>query len=273
VTIKLIIPPNREPVHLDSAKIHCRTPEQDIEDSLISGYISDARIYVETVSQRVIVDRTLEAFLDSFPYNEQLADPYRIELSSPLISVEYVKYIASDGVLTTLGNDVYDVDTVSEPGLVVPAYNQSFPSSRGDKNSVRIKHLAGEVAPITFDHTTDVFTSLGRAFSDDDIVQLENNGGALPSGFSNLTSYFVVSSSGLTFQLSTTSGGVPINSTDSGTGYHFAGQGQGIQFWTLARDAILLLVSHRYEHREIYDNNSVSNIPFSLQSLVYALKP
>lgn len=51
-------------------------------------------------------------------------------------------------------------------------------------------------------------------------VQMENAGGALPTGFSAGTQYFVVSPSGLTYKLAASEGGAPIVPTDTGTGVH-----------------------------------------------------
>jgi hypothetical protein len=63
-----------------------------------------------------------------------------------------------------------------------------------------------------------VFTTTGSASAlvNGTIVTL--TGGSLPTGFTTATNYYVVSSSGATFQLSATSGGAAINSTSTGSG-------------------------------------------------------
>ena len=38
---------------------------------------------------------------------------------------------------------LYAVDTDSEPGLVVPAYGESWPSARDEVNAVRVRFVAG----------------------------------------------------------------------------------------------------------------------------------
>ena len=61
-----------------------------------------------------------------------------------------------------------------------------------------------------------VFTVPGSAYANG--VPVELSGASLPTGFSAGTVYYVVSSSGSTFQLSATSGGAAINSTSTGSG-------------------------------------------------------
>lgn len=57
--------------------------------------------------------------------------------------------------------------------------------------------------------------------------------GALPTGFATGTSYFVVASSGVTYELSATMGGSAINSSGSQSGVHTAGFGTWSQVSTL----------------------------------------
>jgi hypothetical protein len=61
-----------------------------------------------------------------------------------------------------------------------------------------------------------VFTVPGSAYADGVPVAL--SGSSLPTGFSASTVYYVVSSSGSTFELSATSGGTAINSSSTGSG-------------------------------------------------------
>jgi len=72
----------------------------------------------------------------------------------------------------------------------------------------------------TFDNTTDTVEDVAHGLSENDIVELSNSGGALPTGLAADTKYFAVSVASDTFQLSTTSGGSAINFTDDGTGTH-----------------------------------------------------
>jgi hypothetical protein len=61
-----------------------------------------------------------------------------------------------------------------------------------------------------------VFTVPGSALANGTPVAL--SGASLPTGFTAGTVYYVVASSGSTFELSATSGGSAINSTSTGSG-------------------------------------------------------
>jgi len=80
----------------------------------------------------------------------------------------------------------------------------------------------GQNTGVTFTtaHATDIMTSASHLLTDGLIVTLTNSGGALPSGLSAGTKYFVISASTNTFQLSATSGGAAIDYSDDGTGTH-----------------------------------------------------
>jgi len=94
-------------------------PEEDIE---LEGHISAARDRAEQLQGRDLVRKHWELSLDYWPCNE-------IELRAPLVSVELVKYRDSDGNDTTLvQNTDYIVDTKKQPGIIMPPYNDSWPS-------------------------------------------------------------------------------------------------------------------------------------------------
>lgn len=64
-----------------------------------------------------------------------------------------------------------------------------------------------------------LLTLSGVHVSDNQVVQVSSSG-ALPTGVSASTDYYVVEQSGATCKLATTKGGTPITYTDSGTGTH-----------------------------------------------------
>ena len=84
-----------------------------------------AREYAEAITRRAYVQRTLEYTCESF-------SPYEFELPyPPLQSITSIKYIDADGVLQTVAASVYQLDTYREPGLVKPAWLQSWPTIIG----------------------------------------------------------------------------------------------------------------------------------------------
>lgn len=68
----------------------------------------------------------------------------------------------------------------------------------------------------------DLFTKTGHGFQTGLLVQVSNSGGALPSGLSAATNYYVIRIDADTFKLATSyalaAAGTPINITTNGTG-------------------------------------------------------
>ena len=136
MALRLITGPAAEPVTLTEAKEHLRV-DHSADDALISGMIAAARTYCEHFTARAFVTQTWELVLDKFPTSEIM-----IPLP-PLQSVTSVKYDDSAGNEQTLGALSYDIDTVSQPGWVVPS-TAGWPTSIWEGiNSVRIRFVAG----------------------------------------------------------------------------------------------------------------------------------
>jgi hypothetical protein len=70
----------------------------------------------------------------------------------------------------------------------------------------------------TADASTDVLTSTAHGYTDTTRVQVEAENGALPSGLSDNTTYFVRDATSNTFKLALTSGGAAIDITTNGNG-------------------------------------------------------
>lgn len=91
----------------------------------------------------------------------------------------------------------------------------------------------------TFDAATDTATAAAHGLVDDDIVELSNSGGALPTGLAAKTKYYIISATANTYQLSDTQGGAAINFTDNGSGTNSThnqyalpdAQGEFIRIW------------------------------------------
>lgn len=128
--------PTTEPLTLAEAKTHLRVTSSDddtyIEDTLIVA----ARQHAELVTRRSFITQTWTLYADEFLDLFLLPRP-------PLVSVTHVKYIDDDGAQQTLDASVYSVDTVSAPGHVYLAYDQSWPSARPIRNAVEIEYVAG----------------------------------------------------------------------------------------------------------------------------------
>lgn len=142
---KLVTPPAVEPVSLDEAKAQLRV-DGDEENDFITGLIAGAREYFEEVAHRALISQTWRLSLDSWPDEIELP-------RAPLQSVTSVVYKDADGAPTTIGytdeegtwvSDTLLVDTESEPGRIVLAASQSWPSDELYRvNPIQITYVAG----------------------------------------------------------------------------------------------------------------------------------
>lgn len=164
----LVTAPTAEPIALSDAKKHLRVDFSD-DDALILGLISAARQEAEQITRRALVTQSWRITLDQFPrpsmnvasanwYGPQWgvapgplttvqADGktgYEIWLPyGKLQSVESVSYIDENGVLQTLSNTKYKIDTISEPGRIVPSYGNTWPGTRNEINAVIVDFTCG----------------------------------------------------------------------------------------------------------------------------------
>jgi len=140
MALKLITGPASEPITLAEAKEHIRV-ETDFtaDDDLITNLIIAAREYCEGFQNIAYITQTWELVLDKFPVKDYIQLP-----RPPLQSVTSVKYKDYEGTETTLDASKYIVDTDNEPGNVVLAYNESWPSfTPYPTGAVRVRFVAG----------------------------------------------------------------------------------------------------------------------------------
>lgn len=130
--------PTTEPVTTAEAKTHLRVTTSD-DDTYIGTLITVARRHVETITGRALINQTWDYFLDNFPPGDKIVIPL-----PRLSSVTSVKYTDKDNVQTTLAASKYIVDTNNEPGQIVLAYGESWPTfTQKPINAVEIRFVAG----------------------------------------------------------------------------------------------------------------------------------
>jgi uncharacterized phiE125 gp8 family phage protein len=136
--LKLATAPASEPVTLAEAKAHLRVDISD-DDTLIDGLIASARRYFEEAARRALITQTWRLSLDGWPSGDEIELP-----RPPLQSVTSVIYKDQDGNATTWAAANYIVDTDSEPGRIVLAYGQSWPTGvLYPANPIQITYKAG----------------------------------------------------------------------------------------------------------------------------------
>lgn len=136
--LKLVVPPEIEPVTLQEANAHI---VEENQDSLIrvSELIVAAREYCERFQERQYITATWELWLDSWPSREYISIP-----RPPLQTVLSVKYFGSDGKEHVMKETDYITDPISEPGRIVLNHNKSWPScALRPVNGIAIRFVAG----------------------------------------------------------------------------------------------------------------------------------
>jgi uncharacterized phiE125 gp8 family phage protein len=124
-----------DPVSLAEAKAWLRVDHSE-EDLIISALISSSTRMAEDFMGRAIMRQRLKLSLDCFPEVIELP-------MAPVSSVTNVKYLDAAGELQTLDASLYVVDTEATPPRIIPAYSQTWPSTRDTINAVRIEYVAG----------------------------------------------------------------------------------------------------------------------------------
>lgn len=138
MTAKRVIAPTSTPVTLAEVKLNLRIDSSDTSlDSLVTAWIEAITEYTEHYLGRALVSQTWEVTLDGFPDAIELPNP-------PILAVSYLKYYDTNGVLQTLATSDYVVDSVSEPGYVVPAAGTEWPDTDAESiNTVICRYTCG----------------------------------------------------------------------------------------------------------------------------------
>lgn len=135
--------PAEEPLKINEVKQFLRIDIDD-DDSLLDALIKASREYAETITRRRLITQTWKYYIDEWPEKDYIELPY-----PPLQSVSSVKY--TDYALTetplTLATD-YVVETNTEPGRVVLAYGESWPTATLDvMTPIEIIYICGYGTP------------------------------------------------------------------------------------------------------------------------------
>jgi len=235
-THSLTTAPTAPPIHLNEAKAHLRIDGTD-NDAMIRAYVAAASNLVENDAGRQMVVATRRLGVNAFPTTIEINYP-------PLVSVSSLTYLDTARARQTLAAASYAVRTTPIFGYVEEAANTSWPSAYDEADSIQVNYICGYAAAVTVNATTDVFTAVGRTYTDADIVRLSNSGGALPGPLAIDTDYHVRDVTGSTFKLAAAAGGAAIGITTAGTGTSFVGEVP----WAL-RQSVLLITHDLYELR------------------------
>lgn len=122
-----------EALSLTDVKDHLRITGTDDDDAL-RLFIAGIRRKTEKYLCRTLVTATWELKLDCFKSVVNLP-------MYPIQSITSVAYVDTDGDSQTLDSSLYQFD---KGGRLMPAYGQSWPSTRSQLDAVTITYVAGE---------------------------------------------------------------------------------------------------------------------------------
>jgi len=123
------------PVTLAEMMLHLRVDET-AENDLVSSLIDAATKYVEEITRRQFLNATYVWTLDRFT---SVLRPPR----APLSSVTSIAYTDTAGDSQTVTASDYVVDKASEPGRIVEAVGEVWPTTRQIIDAVTVTFIAG----------------------------------------------------------------------------------------------------------------------------------
>lgn len=105
-------------------------------DAMLSDFEKDAVDYIERYTSRYLLTTTVDLKLDYFPCVIELRRP-------PVQSVTSITYLDTNGDSQTLTSSKYTVDTDREPGLIKPAYGETWPATYTELQAVTVRFVCG----------------------------------------------------------------------------------------------------------------------------------
>lgn len=139
---QVITPATTELVTLSEAKQHLRVDDTS-DDALITSLITVAREFAEHYTGKSLVPVTLEMTLPRFPlYSERIALD-----APPVTSVTSIKYTDTAGIEQTVDPANYTLSPYGDSREIRPAYQFYWPITQCIADAVRIRYVAGYMAP------------------------------------------------------------------------------------------------------------------------------
>lgn len=131
----LTLPSTGECVTTEEARLWLREPIT-ARDSIIERAITEAREHLEDIQSLQVLTGSLVMKLDEFP------DVIRLP-RTPVTSVASIAYIDTDGVTQTMDASDYKLDSTSLQARITPAFDETWPSTRGETGAVTVTFVAG----------------------------------------------------------------------------------------------------------------------------------
>ncbi len=125
--------PAVEPVTLPEMKAYLRL-DDEMQDDLVAGLIRAARLMVESVSRRLLIEQGWHIVMDRWPAGGKVLLPL-----SPVLAVDSVKVFDAAGAATEVAPDSVELDAASDPPrLVVSGAPEPGKARHGIRIALRV---------------------------------------------------------------------------------------------------------------------------------------
>lgn len=185
MTSYLLAGPATEPVTLADAKIFLRV-DDSAEDNLISTLIAAARIHVESVTGRALIQQSWRVVLDDWPRDRIVKLPV-----APLLSLTTITAYDADGDGTSINlAEILPETNIAPARLFLPVNLPDAPVLR-DRQAIEIDYLAGygeDADDVPSGLNQAILSLIGHWFEHRDAVVLAGSGAVVPGGFDRLLS-------------------------------------------------------------------------------------
>lgn len=118
--------------------------DDSTDDALIATMLKAARQAVESRQNISTLTKTIVQKLERFPSSYKVATDYENVIKLlvyPVVNVSSITYLDENGVLQTLAQNLYEVDTYR--GIIGEAVDEDFPDTYLSLNDVTITYTAG----------------------------------------------------------------------------------------------------------------------------------
>lgn len=245
----------RQPVTVAEAKQHCRIDVSQ-DDALITGYIAATRELCERITGLALSRQIVADEWDTWP-----SSPFLLRVQ-PVQEIVAIRYILENGTEQIVPSSIFELSQ-GLPSSVALKSGESWPDAAlRSQSGVLVEYVTGFGKELNFTASSGIFTAANHGLSDGQDVLVRSTG-ALPSGLSSDTRYYVRDATTNTFRLSTEPGGVAVATGTDGSGSHIL----TIGIPAALRQWILYGVALAYDQRGPATAPQMLAMPFAMTSI------